>query len=203
MTFLSRGSLGMCAALAALIAAADAGAHQLRVFASTEDGVIQGYAYFVGGSPARNAPVRIHDPGGALLGETKTDGDGEFRFEARKRVDHVITVDLADGHRDTYTVGAAELPEALGGVGERETKREERATDDGETTPEPWAAERQPDPDLMADAVARAVERQIRPLRDDLRRMEDQRQFRDIVGGIGYIVGLAGLYVLVRYRSKR
>ncbi|MEJ2456241.1 MAG: hypothetical protein P8103_19125 [Candidatus Thiodiazotropha sp.] len=42
-------------------------------------------------------------------------------------------------------------------------------------------------------ALERAVARQIRPLREALQGYEEQVRLRDIIGGIGYIVGLAGL----------
>ena len=180
--------LAFSAGLAALLAAGPASGHQLRVVALAEGETIHGYAYFVGGPPVRNAPVAIHGPDGALLGETQTNGFGEFRFEPDKRVDHVITVDLADGHRGVYTVTEAELPASLG---EPETP-DTHSMDAAEFEPE-----------VLANAIAEAVGRQIRPLREDIRRMEDRRQFRDIAGGIGYIAGLAGLYALLRGRSKQ
>jgi nickel transport protein len=51
--------------------------------------------------------------------------------------------------------------------------------------------------------VEQAVARQLGPLRDALRACEEQRRLRDILGGLGYIVGLAGLGLWWRSRRRR
>ena len=45
----------------------------------------------------------------------------------------------------------------------------------------------------LQDTIDRAVAKQIRPLREQLDRYERQVRFRDLLGGLGYILGLTGL----------
>jgi nickel transport protein len=51
--------------------------------------------------------------------------------------------------------------------------------------------------------VEQAVARQIRPLREALQAHEERVRMRDILGGIGYIVGLAGLALWWSSRRRK
>jgi nickel transport protein len=53
----------------------------------------------------------------------------------------------------------------------------------------------------LAVLVEQAVARQIRPLREELAGAQGQASLRDVLGGVGYILGLAGL--LAWWRSRR
>jgi nickel transport protein len=55
----------------------------------------------------------------------------------------------------------------------------------------------------MAAAIERAVARQVRPLREDALAAREAVQFRDVLGGIGYILGLAGLGLWWRCRRSQ
>ncbi len=55
-----------------------------------------------------------------------------------------------------------------------------------------------PPPVALRDMIAEAVASQVRPLREQLNDYQDQVRFRDIVGGIGYIFGLAGITLWLR-----
>ncbi len=139
-------------------------AHKLKVFAAAEGDRVSGYAYFGGGVRAVGARVTVEAEGARVLDAT-TDGSGGFAFRAARRADHLIVVDGGDGHVAQFTLAAADLPEA-------------------EAADAPA--------DLQA-AVERAVARQIRPLREQLDAYEDKIRWHDALGGVGYIVGLAGL----------
>ena len=48
-----------------------------------------------------------------------------------------------------------------------------------------------------------AVARQLRPLREQLDGYENSIRVRDVMGGIGYLFGLAGLIVMLKHRKAR
>lgn len=48
--------------------------------------------------------------------------------------------------------------------------------------------------------IEQAVARQIRPLREQLDALEAKLRFQDIIGGLGYILGAAGLWALIASR---
>ncbi|MEZ5584186.1 MAG: hypothetical protein R3F37_16845 [Candidatus Competibacteraceae bacterium] len=47
---------------------------------------------------------------GQLLGETRTDQEGNFTFTTEQRVDHHLVADAGAGHQAEFTVSAQEIP---------------------------------------------------------------------------------------------
>jgi nickel transport protein len=180
-------------------------AHRIKVFAYAEGAKIIGSVYFPGGGKARNVAVVVLGPEGRKLGEVTTDETGAFAFEATARCDHTFVFDSKDGHRAQYTLKADELPRSLAGPDD--------ATGAGPGVEPPTEAEL-PDaagPEVagaflqsdLEQAVERAVARQIGLLRQQLDKQEERRRFRDVLGGVGYIFGIAGVAFFLLARRKR
>lgn len=200
------------AVLAALIAflVLDAGAalaHRLNLFAYAEDGTIVGSAYFSGGGAPAGADVTVYGPDGAVLGQTTTDRDGAFAFDVAVRTDHRIAVETADGHAAEFVVAAAELPASLplgegaalasAGADDAASQQAAAAPAQGATaqgaTAQGAAADAAIDDAALEAMIARAVQQQVRPLRQQLAAYGEEIRLRDILGGIGYILGIFGL----------
>lgn len=164
-----------CVGLALIAAALQFGprpalAHKLIVFAQAEGQKIVGEAYYRGGGSLRGASVAIFGHGGEALGQTTTNQEGKFVFVPTVRGDYRFVVDAGDGHAESYTVSAAELPKDLGG----------------------------PAPPGQGSADLSALQAQIAQLRKDVERYQAEIRLRDVLGGLGYILGLTGLafYIL-------
>ncbi|WP_343867009.1 hypothetical protein [Caenispirillum bisanense] len=56
---------------------------------------------------------------------------------------------------------------------------------------------------MLEDTIARAVAREVNPLREQLEAYEEKVRLHDILGGLGWIAGLTGIafYILARRRS--
>jgi nickel transport protein len=178
-------------------------AHSIKVFAMVEGDVISGYAYSRGGDRIRNQPIVIQDADGVVFGETTTDDNGEFTFPATQRIDHVIILETADGHRASFSVSADEFPETLAPSG---TPSEEVAAEPTVENPQSKPSvtaetpKQESEPggqsiagDEIGQIVETAVNRQIRPLREQLEAYESKTRLHDTLGGIGYIIGIAGI----------
>ena len=158
-------------------------AHKMKVFARAEGGTVIGSVYFPGGGKAADMAVEVFGPGGTKLGAATTDANGKFTFQASLRCDHTFVVKTIDGHRAEYTLKAGELPSALPAPDGQAA---------GDTKPESITAPPEKNETDLEQIVERAVARQIGPLREQLDRQEGKRRLRDILGGIGYILGIAG-----------
>ena len=191
-------------------------AHKLNLFAAAAGADIRGEVYFAGGGKAADVPVTIRNAAGEVLAELRSAADGSFSYRATAPTLHIVVAETPDGHRAEWRIGADELAGAFAagaGVGP--------ATGPGtESAPAPTGREaeigsqavppEQPahaaqlstalDPALTA-AIEQAVARQVRPLREEAQAARDAAQFRDVLGGVGYIVGLAGLGLW--WRCKR
>ncbi|MCU0961134.1 MAG: carboxypeptidase-like regulatory domain-containing protein [Pirellulaceae bacterium] len=170
-------------------------AHKVQVFAAVRGQQIEGHAYVAGGDPVRGRPVRILDPAGQLLGETVTDQDGRFTFQPDRVCDHTLVVDAGLGHKARFTVPAQELPA-------------ERVGADPAAAPSPVAAVRptagtgSPSDAELATRIE-SLQQQVIALRADIDKWKTQLRTQDVLGGIGYILGVTGLaFYVLGFRRK-
>lgn len=198
--------------LCLLSAASPAQAHRVLVYAYADGDILHTESKFVGSGAVQQGQVQILDQktGRTLLSGT-TDDQGKFSCKippeiAAQRLDLLIVVEASMGHRgewplkaESYLSGAATAaPAATSGT----------STARALAPPPPAAA-----PDAMTAAVDRqvleetlnkALERQLSPIKAML--AESQRHqptLTDIIGGIGYIMGIFGLLAYFQSRRKR
>ncbi len=160
-------------------------AHKIKIFAMAEGTVVNGYAYAPGGVRLPHDKVEIFDGNKQKLAEVETDGNGAFSFSPQKRSDLHFEMDTGDGHRTSFMIQAAELPASLPA--------------DNTVAAQPLSPPpRQPvaatsSQDALAALIDVTVARNIRPLREQIESYEEKVRLHDILGGIGYILGLAGI----------
>ncbi len=177
-----------------MLAAPPALAHKLKVFAAAEGAAITGTAYFAGGGKAMDSAGRLLGADGAVVAEFRTDAHGNFRLSVPLRQDYRVAVDSGDGHVAEAVVRADELPPSL------PAPPASVAAPDPAPVAAPTAVDGAP---LAAEAFEAAVARQILPLRQQLDAMEERARFSDIMGGVGTIFGLFGIWAWVAARRGR
>lgn len=178
-----------------------ASAHKLRAFAYAEGATINGSVFFAINAPAQGAHICVIDPIGVIVAETISDAQGRFRVVAHQRVDHRIVVDAGDGHHSEYTVAAAELPMSLPAPA---TGSAVSAIPAGPGQSDVANALSKTSEEALEAIIERAVARQIGPIREQLVSYEDKVRWRDVLGGLGYILGITGLALWLRSgREKR
>ena len=179
--------------------ASPAYAHKLKIFATAVGARIEGTVYFVGGGPARDARIVVESTDGNLIEALTTDDAGAFAFTAKVLADHVIRTDSGDGHAARTHIPASVLPATLplSSAGPGTTAPEARQA----TAPAPAEMAAPADIAALQTTVAQAVAQQLQPLQAQLNAFEDQVRLRDVLGGLGYILGLAGLFAWFRARK--
>ncbi|MFD2204502.1 cobalt ABC transporter permease [Kiloniella antarctica] len=190
----------------------NAWAHKVIAAAYPDGNLIEGEIGFSSGDMAVNLLVMITDPDGNKLGEVTTDEEGLFAFTATKKVDHIFRADLSAGHVATFSVLAEELPDDLAGEGGVVTKTISVAQ--SKTVSDPTTSDT-----LMAVALAESsnlividqaaleqliskASKETRSLRKDLVQYKEERRLQDILGGIGYILGIFGIASFLLGRRK-
>lgn len=203
-------------------------AHKIYLHAEAVGQKVQGRAYFRGGAPAQETKVEVFLPDGRKLLETKTDANGEFSFQAPARCDYRVVVDTGDGHGAEYTLPGADLPESLPPLEKAQLPSDKKGQSPPKETsvlppdkPSPGPPEQKlalgsksapsapakgatpGSPAEWQQAIEEAVHRQIQPLARKIEQMEDRIRWSDVLGGIGYILGLTGMgfYLLGMRRS--
>ncbi len=164
-------------------------AHRLKLFATLENGTISGYAFFVGGGRAQEADLRIKDESGREIAQLTTDKSGAYSFKATQAQTYHLVANTGDGHIADATIDKGRFSGASAVISE--------ANDDSNDTSANATTTAQ-----IERAVDAAVARQLRPLMEAYEAAESRTRFNDIMGGIGMIIGLAGLALWSSGRRK-
>lgn len=193
----------LAAWLLAAAAPTTALAHQVYVFASVDGHTIQGKVYFRGQIAAQGVTVTAFDPAGRELAKTTTDDQGQFHLEAKYRCDYRLLADAGDGHGAEWVVAAAQLPADLPPRDVAAADAGPAAEDVKTSTPSaPAAVPADNAPPPAASNELAGLRADINALRQQLIESDQRVRLRDILGGIGYILGLAGLaFYLAARRS--
>ena len=196
----------LCTALIAPVLAfsTEALAHRVNLFAWVEGGTVLTESKFSGGAKARGARMTATDKAtGALIASGTTDGEGAWSFaltdEARKAAhDIVIVIDAGEGHRNEWTVPAGDFAPSSAGespVREAASAAQPAATASGEAAASLTEAQ-------IEAAVSRALDARLAPVMRALAENASQGpKLSEIVGGIGWLVGLFG--IAAYFRRKR
>jgi len=161
-------------------------AHRVVVFPYWEGEEVRVEAFFSDGTPVKGGVVRVYDPAGRLLTEGRTDAEGTFGFKPEGKGPLKVVLEASMGHK-------AEAVLALEGPSESVS----------ETTEGPKGTPAQVDLQALKEAVREVVAEEVRPIIRELARREAGPSFRDVVGGIGWIVGLMGIWLYLKSRRPR
>lgn len=185
-----------------LIVVPRAVAHKVTIFAWVEGDTVHTESKFSGGKMVKNGAVEVFDGQGTRLLDGRTDDQGEFSFKAPKITDLTIVLTAGMGHRNSWKLTAAEL----GAETSAETAVDPAPSAATGSTARRQASPPPAGPGLSAaevDAiVARRLDQKLQPLTRMLVAARDKGPtVSDILGGIGYIIGLVGLGAYMRYRK--
>jgi nickel transport protein len=208
-----RALLGLFAAFALILALALTGAtsvqaHRLKLFVSVEGMTVSGYAFFIGGGRPQDVDFVVKDAAGAPVHRGCTDEKGAFAWIAAAPADYTLSLDTGDGHfvdekipADRFSLTAPAAAAAVRALAETPPAAADSAANTAASataTIDPETLTR-----LVEAAAERAVARQLRPLIEAQNLAEARLRFNDIMGGVGMIVGLAGLAAWAMSRRRR
>ena len=179
----------------ALITSSQAYAHRMKVFAWVDGQAIEGEVYFSGGQMANDSAVEILVDQN-VIANAKTNAEGVFRFESLAALDYEVRADAGQGHVASYTVSASEFAVDVPVVAPS-SLAVTAVVDSSAVSAAPLAAT-----SLTSAQLEQAIAKAIRPLREQIDQYEAKVRMHDILGGVGYIFGLFGLFIWLRTRRK-
>ena len=175
-------------------------AHKVNIFAYVEGGKIYTESYFSDGKKCIDSKIEVFDNQGNKLLEGLTDKEGMFSFEvpAEDAIDGdlklVLTASM--GHRAEYVIRADELGNVSGLV---EEKIEEPIS---AVSPEVSSFDLKEIQSLIEDSLDEKLKPIMREMREIKRSQEDRISPTEIIGGIGYIIGIFGIVAYFLSRKK-
>ena len=181
-------------------------AHKIRIFAWQDGGSIVTESKFSKGRPAQNATVSVfeRETGQSLLSGT-TDTEGLFSFPIPKTgsKELKIIVDGGDGHKNSwnYTLEDSEaltdnsVPSSMVETNSSsQLPKEPTYEEDIEKNILPAIT-----PLELTRIIETTLDKKLAPIRRTLaENSEKGPSLQDILGGIGYILGLAGIAAYVQ-----
>jgi len=163
-------------------------AHLLKVFAYSKNvegnkQLINGKVYFTGGEPVNGTPITFTNSAGKAVHKTTTNDLGKFTVSLT-RDNYKIVADTQDGHKAIWHI------KAQPNNGANTTKNSLLPL--GTSTDHSMGQ--------LEQMIAAQISEQIAPLTEQIIKLQEKRQLQDIIGAVGYILGVFGLFLWFKQR---
>ena len=177
-------------------------AHRVTVFAWVEGDMVHTESKFSGGRTVKEGRITVLDPEGDRLLEGRTDANGAFSFRAPVDTGMRILLQAGMGHQAEWMLTEEEVKGSDGAQVENKATESTQAEqlEEGSTERGHLGAIRREE---IQHVVEEAVDRKLMPIMKLLAESEARASFRDVLGGIGYILGLVGIAAYVHARKSR
>jgi len=175
-------------------------AHKVNIFAYVDGDKVYTESYFNDGKKCVDSKIEVFDNQGNKLLEGLTDEDGMFSFEIPSEdvVDGGLKVVLTAsmGHRAEYIIPANEPRGVTGLIKE---KIEERVS---AVSPEVSLLDLKEIQSIIENTLDEKLKPIIGEMREIKKSQEDWISPTEIIGGIGYIIGIFGIIAYFLSRKK-
>ena len=169
-------------------------AHKVNVFAYVEGEKIYTESYFNDGKKCIDSKIEVFDNQGNKLLEGLTDKEGKFSLEVPSEDgDLKIVLTASMGHRAEYSISADELRGAVGLI--KEEPEEPVSIVSSETS--------LVDLKEIQSIIEDTLDEKLKPIMREIKKSREDKIYpAEIIGGIGYIIGIFGIiaYFLSRKR---
>lgn len=187
---------GIIVLICCLFFSGKAYAHRVMIFGWVEGDRIITQSKFSSKRVVQGGDVSVFDMSGNRILSGKTDAQGEFAFQIPVRETLKIVLSAGTAHQAEWTISGAEL----GAGSERLTV----VKGDAQPVTTVRAGEGGCQQDAMVALIEKALDKKLHPVLQYVAESKEQPvSLRDILGGIGYIIGLVGLAAYMRFRSAK
>ena len=189
---------GAAACALAVLLASTSWAHKAHLWATVSGGEVICRGSVGRGARAKHCRITAYLPDGKVLVRGKTDDEGRFSFVPGVCTDMRVVLDAGEGHRAEFRLAADQLRRVA-----------PSARPSCPTPPPPPAPPAPSSPSLdetalrriVADVVDRTFQERVEPVLDQMAALADRKPGpTEIIGGIGYILGIMG--VVMYFRGK-
>lgn len=186
-------------------------AHKVTIFAWVEGDTVFTQSKFSGGRKARNSTVVVYDKQGIQVLEGKTNEQGEFSFKIPKITELKVALKASMGHLAEWTIPVEELvgDEAPSSPPAKAKQAAVHLLSEPSAIQAQTASAESATMGLTAKEVKEIVDASLdKKLQPITRMLADSKDcgpgLTEIIGGIGYILGLVGvaLYFTNRRRNS-
>jgi len=190
-----------------------ANAHKVNIYAYAEDSMVHSESYFVDGTKCKNSVLEVFDGrNGTKLLEGKTDEEGKFSFKIPKVTSLKLVLHASMGHQANFTIGEDEVREAMGmkqppksssvkvpSKSESSTSMNTQKKETAEISELKGVSESE-----IEAIVESVIDRKLKPMERMLVKLQESSGkpgITEIIGGIGYIIGILGIVAYFKARK--
>ncbi len=174
-------------------------AHRVTVFAWVDGNTVVTQSRFSGGKAVQNGDITVYDDQGRQLLTGKTDAAGEFSFKLPAQTGVRIVLNAGMGHGNEWILSADEFQPA----GEKRAHIQPPESVVKPSSPVSTTLNGLTREDIKA-IIDTSIDKKLKPMIKMIAEIRNTSpSFTDILGGIGYIIGLVGLAAYVQSRKRR
>ncbi|WP_410099874.1 hypothetical protein [Sutterella wadsworthensis] len=195
----------------ALLLCAGANAHRVNIFAWIEGDQVVTESKFSSGSREQKGAVTVKNVAdGSVLATGVTDDAGVWRFDVTQAMRHApkgleLEINAGEGHQNQWSIPADELAAADGAGASKLPAAAPVSTQMTQPAAQPKkdsAAAAMSDAELEA-VFSRVLDKKLAPVYRELALSHDKTPgIPEIVGGMGWLIGLGGIAAWARRRRS-
>ena len=180
-------------------------AHKVMVFAWVDGDTIHTRSKFSGGKKAINSDILVYNTDNKLLLQGKTDQQGEFSFPIPARTDLRIVLNASMGHKAEWVILSDEIITVPASAPAESKLADDEAVDGNfvHNASDLQQVSTSLTKEEIRDIIEKELDRKLAPV---IKMLEDSYtkgpEIKDIIGGLGYIFGLAGVAFYFANRKK-
>ena len=182
-------------------------AHKASIFAWVQGDTVHTQSKMMGGKRPKQALVEVFDENQTLLLQGRTDAQGQFSFRAPQKSYLKIVLNAGAGHRAVWSLTPHDFTNTVSESGHVHTREDIISAKPSQTShsnsnnagvPQNLVTREE-----IAALIASSLDKKLAPVMAKLAAMDQKRiEPADIIGGLGYILGLVGLAAYMHYRRK-
>ncbi len=177
-------------------------AHKVTVFAWVEGDQVFTESKLSGGKRVAAGDITVYDASNNVLLKGKTNDQGEFSFKLPQKPPLIIELNAGMGHQAKWTIQPDDVDDDTFPAG-NDPEKDIIASEPVKTAPSVDRSAELNTADLEA-VVERVLDKKLKPV---IRLLVDTRQnepsLSEIIGGIGYIMGIVGIIAYFQSRSPK
>ena len=191
----------LTAACIVIFCTSPAFAHKVTVFAWVEGDQVFTESKLGGGKRVAAGKITVYDATDNILLTGNTNDQGEFSFTLPQKPPLIIELNAGMGHQARWALGPDDVDEEIF----PSLDEPEKGVVPPEPAPEslPVAVSDKIDAAALETIIEKVLDRKLKPV---IRLLADTRQkdpsLTEIIGGIGYIMGIVGIIAYFKSRSS-
>lgn len=182
-------------------------AHKVMIFAWVEGDTIYTQSKFSGGKKVNGGKIVVLDLSKKKLLEGVTDEKGEFSFKIPKTTDLKIVLDASMGHKAEWNVPSEEILAAMATHAESKIENSVSQSSNSEikfVPKKPAIKATNLEKREIQKMINNSLDIKLAPIANMLITLSNPKpKMTEIIGGVGYIVGIVGVALYCLNRRKK